>query len=336
MSLPPPFDANLKVLVLAGSDPPPAAAGSGRDGRERPLHDKAFLPLRGRLVLEYVLDLLQESGLSRVWLLAAAANLARVPDRYRFIPVPQPIGAHFLASVGAAARALDSQPGEPILVVFGDHPLTSPAALQVFLAGCAAQLDDADFFHGLALQAAYREYSAWFRRTAFHTREMSGRASGLSLVIPSRLHHLSALEELYGVRKLEHLSSLAGLLWRLARWLGPDAPRGLIDAVIVYLVKELEKAGRGSGRGAALAGRLDAWVTARIRLRRLERYAKRVLGADRGVRLVPVAHGGMAIDVDYPEELEALERHWETITAITRRQDDCLLAATAAPMRPLR
>jgi len=320
--LPAPFGPDLKVLVLAGDDSP--AAPSRRPGqgtRDVPLPDKSFRPLHGQLVVEYVLDLLRDSGLTRIWLLASAGQLARLPARHQVIGVLQPPEADFAADLTIAAAAVAAGPDEPVLVVFGDHPVQTPAALRVFLTRCRDQIEEADFFHALATRTAYREYGASFRRTSVHTREMSGRASGFSLVVPSRLHRLDALGALYGVRKLEHLRSMAGLTWQLMRSLGRDAPRGVFDAVLGYAAKEMEKAARGTGARGRIAARLEAWCAARVPIRRLERYAARILGAERGVRLIPIAHGGMAIDVDFAEELEVLEREWDAIRRISAEQE---------------
>jgi CTP:molybdopterin cytidylyltransferase MocA len=323
MTLPPPFGADLKVLVLAGSGPVPRRRPAGT--RESPLADKAFLPLRGRLIVEYGLEMLRDCGLRRVWLLAPEQELSRVPRGHDFTPVLQQPGAGFFANLSAASTALEPRPGEPVLVIFGDHPFLTPSALHAFLTGCSEQLEDADLLHALALQAQYREYAAWFGRTSVHMREMCGRASGLSLVTPSRLRRLHALGQVYDVRKLEQLESMVRLMLRLPRWLGRDCPRGLLDAVLVYLAKEMEKAGRGSSGLAMSARRLEAWLGARVPVRRLERYAARVLGAERGVRVVPVAHGGIAIDADFADELATLERHWDAIQEINARQDASLV-----------
>ena len=324
LPLPRPFTADLKVLVMAGSDPP---SPDRRAGREPPLRDKSFLTLRGRLVIEYVIDQLEQCGLSRIWILASPANLARLPPRPGIVHLPQAAGAGFSDDVATGAAATHPQPDEPILVVFGDHPLETPQALRAFLAGCAARLGEADFFHGLALQSAYREYTAWSRRTSVHSREMTGRATGFTLIVPSRMHRLEVLGELYGVRKLERVRSLVGLIWRLIRWLGPDVPRGVLDALVMHAAKEMEKIARGRGRAAGVAGRIESWLSARVPIARLERYAARVLGAERGVRLIPLAHGGLALDVDFAEELATLERHWDAIQAVSRRQEARLAAA---------
>jgi hypothetical protein len=318
-----PFGSDLKVLVLAGSDHGPARQHATASP-ESPLSGKAFLRLRGRLVIEYVLDVLRECDLTRIWVLAPEHHLAQIPSHHRFVPVPQQPGARFFANLSAGAAALDPQDGEAVLVAFGDHPVTSARALQRFLDRCAQLREEADFFHGLALQAPYREYAPWFSRTSVHMREMSGRASGFILAIPSRVHRLRALDRLYDVRKLERRDSMFGLLVQVARWLGPNAPRCIVDSTFMYLAKEMEKAGRG--RGGPLARRLESWLAARVSLPRLERYAVRVLGAERGVRLIPIAHGGIAIDVDFAEEFAALEQHWDTVQQISARQDAALRA----------
>jgi hypothetical protein len=323
MTLPSRFGPDLKTLVLAGSDPP-ASGAPARSERESPLPDKAFRLLRGRLVVEYVLELLQECGLRRIWVVAPDRQLARIPARHLITGIPQQPGARFFANLLAGSRVMQPQPDEPVLVVFGDHPVQAPNAFYAFLAACAEQLDHADFFHGLATQSAYREYGQWFHRTSVHMRGLYGRASGFNLAVPSRLHGLDAFNQLYGVRKLERRSSFVKLLWHLARATGTDAPHALLDALAVYAAKEAEKAARGGGRTAGTARRAEKWLADRVPGERLLRYAARVLGAERGVRLIPLAHGGIAIDVDFAEELSALEAHWNEILETSRRQDAAL------------
>lgn len=325
MTPPHSFTSELKVLVLAGENAA-SSRPAGRADRERPLADKAFLHLHGRLVVEYVLDLLRECGLTQVWVLAPQRHLARIPAHHRFSGVAQQQGAGFFGNVSASLAAMDLDAGEPALMVFGDHPLTSAKALRYFLARCYEALDDADLFHAMALQEAYREYAPWFTRTSMHTRDMSGRASGFTLAVPSRLHRLNALGELYGIRKLERLESFVGLLWQLMRSLGADGARAVVDGLLLYLAMKIEKAGRGPGAGASIVRRLETWLTNRVPVRRLERYAVRVLGAERGVRLIPIAHGGIAIDVDFAEEFDALREHWPALQQISARQDASLAA----------
>ena len=328
MNLPPPFDSELKVLIPTAGDAPPAA-GEGRQSRG-PLSEKAFLKLRDRLVIEYVLDFLRECGFGRVAVVAHERNLARIPARHAFMPVPQPAGAGFFDNLLAGYAELSLAPDEPVLIVFGDHPLNSRAALHLFLARCAELLDEADFFHALALRQSYREYAPWFRRTSVHMREMSGRASGLTLAIPSRLHGVSKLQALYRVRKLERPGAFLHLLFHLMRWLGPDAPRSVLDSLLMYLAKEAEKAGRAAWPGAPAARAIESLLSAPLSVARMHRYAARVLGAERGVRFIPVPHGGIAIDVDFSEELSLLDRHWQALVEIGAKQDAAIQEGGAA------
>lgn len=329
--LPASLGADLKVLVLAGSDRAPRMRRrSPEGGREVPLRDKAFLPLRGRPVIEYVLDWLHACGRRRIWVLARADLLARIPARYGIRPIEQPPVTSVFVNLSRAHAALELAPDEPVLVVFGDHPLNTPAALDAFLGRCAAMLPELDFAHAFALREAYAELSPYFTRTCLHSRDVSGRATGLSLAVPGRLHRLRVLDDMYGVRKQEQLGSFIGLLWTLGRGLGWRSPRALIDACLLYLAKEAEKLGRRPGRTGGAGRALEALLRRRVPMARLEDYARRILQAERGVRLVPVAHGGIGVDVDFREELATLEQHWEALQAISARQDAELTATSAA------
>lgn len=309
---------------MAGDDPAPRRTRPGANRRETPLRDKAFCSLRGRLVIDYALDVLREYGFTRIWVLGPEDLLARMPERHGFTPVAQHPGAGLVANLTAGAAVMNIGVNEPVLIVFGDHPLNSVAALDAFLAGCRESLDQADFFHALALQDSYREYGGSIRRTSVHMREMRGRASGFTLAIPSRLHHLKRLDALYTVRKLERFGSFVGLLGQLARTLGSDAPRAIVDSVVLWFAKEMEKRARGAATAPRIARALESWSSARVPAARLMRYTARVLGAERGARLIPIAHGGTAVDIDFAEDLEAIEARWDELRAISRRQDAAL------------
>jgi hypothetical protein len=265
--LPAPFTSDLKVLVMAGSNSVSERRRRQRVERLRrnepevPLENKAFLRLRDRLVIEYLLETLEACGLHRTWILAPEISLRLLPPRYAFRPLVQHPRATLVANLLAAYTEVDPQPNEPVLVLFGDHPLTTAATLRSFLASCGPQIDKADFFHGVALQEAYNEYMPFFRRTCLHLREMSGRASGLNLAVPSRLHRLRLIDEFYDVRKQEQLGALLGLLRLVGSWLGMRAPAALIDTLILSIAKEMEKIGRRSSRSAGSRDTaLACWV----------------------------------------------------------------------------
>ena len=64
------------------------------------------------------------------------------------------------------------------------------------------------------------------------------------------------------------------------------------------------------------------WLQRRVPVRRVEKYAAKLFDTERGVRVVPLAHGGTAIDVDFAEELAILEENCDELVAIARRQDE--------------
>ena len=334
MPLPDPFTPDLLALVLAGANAVPAGdldAAAHPDGLEVPLEAKAFLHLRGRLVIERLLDSLREVGLDRVWILAPEECLRLIPQRYDFTPLPQAPGASLGANLRAAKEAVDLDPGEPALVLFGDHPLTTATALWDFLAFCGPRLDSADYFHGLAQREAYMEYAAYSHRTSVFMREISGRATGLNLIVPDRMHRIPSADHVYSVRKLERIGRFVSLLGRTIYLLGLTAPHAMLDSARCYFAKEFEKLARHPGRLGRFGERGMEWLRRQVRVGRIEKYAAKLFGAERGARVVPLHHGGTAIDVDFAEELEVLEEHWDDLVAIARRQDEASLARRSVP-----
>lgn len=332
MSLFSPLDARLKVLVLAGANLVPAGdldEASHRAAHEVPLEAKSFVHLRGRLVIEYVLDWLTGAGLEQIWVIGPRQLVAQIPGHYGVRPIAQRPGDTLGHNLQHAKEVVPLQPDEPALVVFGDHPLTTVQALHDFLAFCAPRLREADIFHGLALRDAYLEYAPWFRRTSVLMRECPGRATGLNLVVPDRVDGIPAADHVYSVRKLERFGRFLSLSARALYLLGGSAPGAIFDAARLYAAKEFEKLARRPGRLGSIGGSGMGWLQRQVSVGRVEKYAAKLFGADRGVRLVPLAHGGAAIDVDFAEELEAIERNWDELMEIARRQDNASAAQSA-------
>lgn len=324
--LPQPFDRDMKVLVMAGSNQLSPRQQERHERRiasgqpEVPLQDKAFVPLRGRLVIEYVLDSLEALGLHRIWVLGRQRCLERLPASHDVQRLPQRPGATVGTNLGAAYAAIAPDPDEHVLVVFGDHPLTTPAAIADFLAGCASQLEEADFFHAVARTEAYAEFSRVSRRTSAFLREFSGRATGLNLAVPSRFHRFRVFDHMYSVRKQEQFGRFAALIARAFYLLGPKAPFAILDAIRLHLAKECQKLSRRGGALARLGRGGTGLLRRQVPAARVETYLARVLKLERGFRFVPLDHGGTAIDVDFAEELDALERHWDDLVAVAARQ----------------
>lgn len=332
MPLTAPLDARLKVLVLAGANVVPAGDlddASHRMAEETPLEAKSFVHIRGRLVIEYVLDWLLEAGLQHIWVLAPGSCLRQIPARYRVATIEQRAGATLGQNLRQAREVIAPADDEPALVVFGDHPLTTVQALHDFLAYCAPLLEQADLFHGLALRDAYLAYTPFFHRTSVMFRECPGRATGLNLMVASRIEGIPAADHVYSVRKLERFGRFVSLLGRALWLLGPSAPSAMLDAALLYAAKEFEKRSRRPGRRGAFATRAMNWLSRRVPVARVERHAAKLFGTERGVRVVPLAHGGTAIDVDFVEELDLIEQNWEALQQIARRQDEASRAATA-------
>ena len=333
MTLPAPFNKDLKVLVLAGANQVPSGdlnEVSRYPGGETPLEAKSFLRLRGRLVIEYVLDWILGAGLQRIWVLAPEQCLATIPKKYEFEPLLQSPGATLSNNLLQGKEQVPLEPAEPALVVFGDHPLTTPNALEDFLSFCGPRLHEADLFHGLALRRSYLEYSKYFHRTSMLMREAAGRATGLNLMIPDRIAGIPAADHVYSVRKLERFGRFISLLGRTLYLLGNSAPGAMLDAARLYAAKEFEKLSRHPGSRGAIGKHGMHRLSRQVKLSQVEKYATKLFGAQNGVRIVPLAHGGTAIDVDFAEELDVLEKHWDDLKMIARRQDQASRAGRSS------
>jgi hypothetical protein len=334
MFLPPPFNADLKVLVLAGANVVPSGdldRASHEVPEETPLEAKSFVHIRGRLVIEYVLDWLTGAGLREIWVIAPQQCLDQIPQRYAIRPIAQRPGDSLAHNLSHAREVIPVAAGEPALVVFGDHPLTTVRAVHDFLAFCAPRMGQADLFHGLALRDAYLEYAPFFHRTSVLMRECPGRATGLTLLVPDRVHGIPAADHVYSVRKLERFGRFLSLLGRALYLLGGSAPGAMLDAARLYAAKEFEKMARHPGRRGAIGARAMRWLQRQVSVQRVERYAAKLFGVERGVRLAPLAHGGTAIDVDFVDELDILESNWDELQAIARRQDEASRTAAREP-----
>ena len=149
--------------------------------------------------------------------------------------------------------------------------------------------------------------------------------------MPSRLHGVGRFQALYGVRKLEHPLSFGRLLLHLSRWLGADVAGTVRDSLLDVPGErdgEGGAAGMGCGKGLPAARGDDFQSTSR---RAHAALRTRVFKAERGVRFIPIPHGALAIDVDFAEELETIERHWDAIQEIAARQEARLAAQLRSP-----
>jgi GTP:adenosylcobinamide-phosphate guanylyltransferase len=126
------------ALVLAGGSPDPTLTGATLP--------KAFTPLRGRAMVEYVLAALRVTP--RIGRIAIAGPASLPPQIAASIDVFARCdagGGDLLANVFAGLEALDHD--APVLIVAADIPLLTPRALDAFLD--RAEGLDADVVYGI-------------------------------------------------------------------------------------------------------------------------------------------------------------------------------------------
>ena len=126
---------------------------------------KAIIPIHGKPMIDYVLEALDEGGVSRPYYISGfgadyADGLTQSPS------APGP--------AGSAAAAIEAGISYPILVTTCDHALLTPEMLDSFLGQC--QAGDADFYVGLAdktvIQPAYPNVKRTYLN--FSDRSVSG------------------------------------------------------------------------------------------------------------------------------------------------------------------
>jgi len=153
--------SNISLLILAGQ----------REGVPDPLCEmldtdhKAIIPIRGRPMLDYVLEALEKFGLKTPFYIS---GFDAAYDK-RLVQAPSAPGP-----AESAAVALTSGMTFPVLMTTCDHPLLTPAMLESFIQG--AQETGADFCAGLAektvIQPAYPDVKRTYLN--FSDRSVSG------------------------------------------------------------------------------------------------------------------------------------------------------------------
>lgn len=303
----------VTALVLAG-----ASGVFARQGK-----NKNFLPLRGRPVVQYVLDTLAETSLRRIFL---------VTDPERASELDLPDGTVVLP---ASRRQWDNisqgvQAGRPwrredrLLLVFGDTPLLRPAEIEDFLERCGR--NDAVVHHGVVPQSAVDPFVAYFpegerNRRPFAAGEFWARPGALTLLQPARLdleRMARPLDMFMAGRKqnppggpLPRLKARGRFFVTCIRLLGPG---GIVMALKFVAAHFLQGVG---------LPRLADIVRRRLPLSVPERAVERILGCP--VRLLPCPFGAASLDVDDEESLAVLEVRWEELNRLADAEMDARL-----------
>ncbi|MGE3536111.1 MAG: hypothetical protein AB7N91_01595 [Candidatus Tectimicrobiota bacterium] len=222
---------NLDVVVTAGD----------RDASRPVLGDnKAFLPLAGVPIINYVLSAIERAHCTgRIFVVGDLARLEQV------LAVPHTpfrglrplhlieqqhtlydnVWNTFLHTLpdytpGTDWRDYEHTPAidKPILVISGDVPLAIPEEIDAFIAGC--DLTHYDYFLGLTSETVLQAYypsaeQPGIQMAYFTLRDMRVRQNNLHLVKPLRLGNRHYIQKVYNFRYQREWHNILRLGWEL-------------------------------------------------------------------------------------------------------------------------
>jgi GTP:adenosylcobinamide-phosphate guanylyltransferase len=211
------------ALVLAGGKPDPALAQG--------VPNKAFLPLLGRPMVEFVLAALREASTIRRIALVGPLPLPSTVARYVHLPVGE--CGTLLDNVAAGLAALGG--GGPVLAVGADIPLLTAHAVDAFVEAAASL--DAEVVYGVVRREDVQKFSR-ARKTFVRLREGSFAGGSLILLDPGGFTRARGrIEQAIRARKRP---------WGLARLFGLPTMVGFLTGTL--RIADLES------RAAALTG----------------------------------------------------------------------------------
>lgn len=204
-------------MVLAGGRPDPALPQG--------IPNKAFLPLCGRPMVEFVLQALR-----------AAASVNRIvlvgPD-----PLPPGIAGHADLAIAARGGLLDNVveglagagEGTPVLAAAADIPLLTPSVVDAFVDAATAL--DAECVYGVVRREDVWQALPGVRKTFVRLREGTFTGGSLILLDPGAFARArAAIDRAIHARKHP---------WALARMFGLRALLGLLTGTL--RISELER-----------------------------------------------------------------------------------------------
>ena len=285
----------LAVVVLAGSDQNPDILG----GAGQP--SKCFMPFGDGLVGHRVLQAVD--GLECCRSICIAAPPERIEDHpfstaHPLYLVPQ--GASSTQSMANGVRGArehgDCADGEYVLIVSGDLPLLSTAALEHFIEVCAAA-EDADLYLGMLPQSAVPEdLRSVYDNDFIPFRGGPHMHTETYLLRPDTMGEVGRrrFEEIMTIRRLDR-HTVRGA-WKIARTLVSTVGLRAMLPLARILMEGSGDKGEVQGEGAA---GLDAVEKAALRIVR-DRLGPRA-------NLVTVNEPGLALEFDHLEHLRVLE-----------------------------
>lgn len=198
------------AVVLAGGRPDPAL-GEG-------VPNKAFVPLLGRPMVEFVLAALRQA--SSIRRIALVGPLPFPPAVAAYVDIAVAEGGTMLDNVAAGLSALGPQ--GPVLVVGADVPLLTPHAIDAFV-GAAAPLDAEIVYGVVRREDVLREFPR-ARKTFVRLRDGTLAGGSLILLEPRAFTRARpAIERAIRARKRP---------WELARLFGFGTLVGLLAGTL--------------------------------------------------------------------------------------------------------
>jgi len=303
------YPAPLDAIVLAGTDTNPRRMIEGQN--------KALLEVGGRPLVRRMVDALREArSIGHVFVVGPTTRLRQAlgGERDEVTVVKQK--GKLLANAWAAIEASEARfrehnggrddPERPLLFISSDLPLVSPAAIDDFVARCAAE--DArvergfSMLAGVAEEASLRAYypansRAGIVRPYVNLAECRVRLANIYVGRPRTLAHQEFLQTGFEHRKAEKWKNVLALAWHfLSQEGGPQA---------TWLTLRLQAtllASKGQGP-------LYRWLRRGNPTSRIERACGRVLGGT--VRMVITPYGGLSLDADSEADFRVLVECFE-------------------------
>jgi GTP:adenosylcobinamide-phosphate guanylyltransferase len=313
------MDANEKPHKAAYPEPLDAIVLAGTDSNPRRMiqgQNKAFLTIGGRpLVREVVEALLAADAIGDVYVVGPRDRLDEaLGDFSEHVTRVQQRGK-MLANAWEAIRASEARerersgttnPHRPLLVVSSDIPLITPAAVDDFVARCAAE--DSDFEGGYAMLCGVADESSLKNyypadgkpgivRPYVNFRDSRQRLANIYVGRPRLLTNQALLQAGFDHRKMVKLKNVLAIAWTFLRQAG--------SWQAAWMSLRMQLTLMASRRG----GGLYRWLREGNSARRTERVCGRVLGGP--IRIVVTPYGGLSLDADNEDDFRVLSARYE-------------------------
>ena len=309
------YPERLDAIVLAGTHQNPRRLIDGQN--------KAFLEIAGRPLVRHVVDALaQARQVGGIFVVGPSEQLAEAlqgVERVHCVPQEGMMLSNSWAAIRAAETRLAGMDeasvfARPLLIISSDLPLISAAAVDDFVARCAAidagRQPGYAMLVGVAEDAGLRPYYGepgrpGIQRPLVHLDCGGMRLANIYVARPRHLAHHEFLQTSFSLRKAKDWRNVLKLVGSLFRQHG-----GWSAAWMTLRLQAASMLSRGQGR-------LYRKIRQGNTLARVEQSVSTVLGGP--VRVVVTPYGGLSLDVDDAEDYRVLSeryREWMAVMAI--------------------